>query len=604
MTQNNDVRYCPKCGERNSGVTNFCFACGNELVMNKENGQGGTYTEGEKAIDGTVDLGAPVEKVGEKIQDDLLTDNRKAAPDTVSAQTVADEKTDKSAKSSVLSDSAKSSEEQRADKPNGRVRRFSLPSYAGDATVLPEINRRDATDQLKKTSTVMLIISALLFLMFFAPFVKVRTEYMDGQYYDVRFSPAEFMKLSRNAMENHTNSSLKLTEEYIEYENLQSQIGNYAYDGTLTPYQSSLMEDYAEASMTIYLMRNVVSPKVNLVGAGALSLIYLVIAVVSSVLSIIGLALISRSGKHRMTHKVLNWGKRWTMVLTVLVPLCILVMMHAGHLCFGGYISDFGNRGVKMAWGGIMSLIVWIAFVLGTVYTCMVEYSEQKDSEKRFAAMIKGLALACAFVAVLSMFLSAIAVKIKTPSGYSGRYLIRASDIYEMGANDVNYYTSDTTSTTDEEFIDFVKGMANGGRKSRDVIKVFGLAVFREGDVSALFTLSSVIQILLMIILTVLMKRNLSCVLDQKQREKPAATLMLSAVLAFINLCLNIALSVVCYTNLGSEVGKYVLFSIGVGPILTVISIFAMIIVFVIRKPKERAPEYDNPDTSYAPYII
>ena len=139
---------------------------------------------------------------------------------------------------------------------------------------------------------------------------------------------------------------------------------------------------------------------------------------------------------------------------------------------------------------------------------------------------------------------------------------------------------------------------------SRSFIKVFDLAAFREGDFSAIFTLCSVMQIIYMIMLTVLMNHNLTVATEEDKTEKPTMTIILTTALALINLVLDIVVSVVCYLNIGSEVGKYVLFTIGIGPVISTVCIFAIIVLFVLRAPKEKVPEYDNPDTSYAPYIV
>ena len=77
-----------------------------------------------------------------------------------------------------------------------------------------------------------------------------------------------------------------------------------------------------------------------------------------------------------------------------------------------------------------------------------------------------------------------------------------------------------------------------------------------------------------------------------------------SATCVLIYLVLAILVSMVCNNNIGDEMSHYVMISLGRGPILATIFTTVAIAAMSIRGKKITSREYDNPDVSYAPYVI
>ena len=161
MAQNNEACFCPKCGERNDGVTDFCYVCGTFLTDKK-----GVYVSSDGG-----GIGEPVS----------------TAPAAVGVK------------------------KRTADRDPSRNK----------AVVSSVENKASATFAAKRHAFVTFVLAAALLLLLFAPAVSVGTEYDGGVDCYVTYTPIEFLKLGATSFGIIEVSD----EEYENYRKLEKSIG-------------------------------------------------------------------------------------------------------------------------------------------------------------------------------------------------------------------------------------------------------------------------------------------------------------------------------------------------------------------------------------------
>lgn len=533
MSQNNDVRSCPKCGALVSTSLTKCGVCGAVLDAKDNAAVGVTRSRSESRI------------------------------------------------------------------KYGREEDF----YAGGASVTTHKSSQAVRSNAKKQALVMFVIAVTLCLIFFAPFVSVRTQYNDMSAYDVKLSSLDFLNMGIKAMSYHNVTALKQTDEYLSYQLLANQVAVIPKDGSVSSNHLAILAEYAKSSITVYLMRSEVSAKFNLNVALVMSAIYIITAIVALMLSMAALVA-NRSEKEPKKQTALGGAKKTLLFLITITPAYVMALLHAGHFSLSGIVNGFGGLGTRMAWGAVLCMLLFAAGVFQVCKKRIDGILGEKDNRVRFSALTGVIALACATIAVFAMFTACITVKTVTPYGNRRGVAIKAGDVYEFNYDDVYYYTQRVNTATEESLADMAMDICDGVVSSRESLQLFNTCAFWSGDVSGLYTFLAVVQIISLIFLGIITKKLILRIVDGDKGEKPQFSLLVGTFASLMYLGLSIALSFLCYTNLPTTVGRYVLFTIGIGPIFVILGVAGVIVSLTLRQPKSVAVQYDRPDVSYAPYVI
>ena len=474
--------------------------------------------------------------------------------------------------------------------------------YAGGASVRAVKSESEEKSDIKRHALVLFIIAATLCILFFAPFVSVRTQYNEYSTYDVKLSPVDFVKLRVKASSYLNDADLALTHEYQEYLTDKNNIGYLPSSAMLTGTQMEMVARCTKSALTVHMMRNDVSAKFNLTFALAFSAVYIIAALLALILSAFALSAIF-SGKTPKKQRALGGAQKTVLFIISIIPAYIITLMHAARFGLSGDMSGFGRLGARMAWGAALVVIVFVAIIAHVCKRRLKDAAGEKG-QIRFVVITRVIALACVAVATLSMFIGCLSIKTASAYGNKKSVSVKAADIYDMNYNDSYYYLQKTDLTTAEEFISYAERVAEGVTDSRSALEIFYVSAYWGGDVSDICTFISVMQILLMLSLGVVSKKMINVILSKSKFEKPQFSLFLSSLFSIVHLGLCIALSAICYTNMGFELGKYATVSVGVGPIFTVICISGVVASLLIHAPEIKEREYDKPDVSCAPYVV
>ena len=215
---------------------------------------------------------------------------------------------------------------------------------------------------------------------------------------------------------------------------------------------------------------------------------------------------------------------------------------------------------------------------------------------------------------IIAIFAPAIKISLASPEDADDRDSItyKAKDLYFTDKNDIQVYVNTPSSTFTSELLSTVSDIFDSKNKEdvetrhffNDVVMGVGRRN-NSGFYIAVQILTELSLILISFLLLALGRRYLFSADCDKAIKWLKALLMLTATaLSVIYIVLAIdAASVV--NNSYSGVLSYVIkVGIGVSPILLLLDSIFMAFTFSTEEKKYIDTDYDNPDVSYAPYVI
>ena len=572
MSNINSVIYCPKCGEANHGLVHFCFSCGTRLV--------------NFSADNTSTVNAmPAHSYG----------TAQPSRDAMYAPTVE--------KRSTFEQTVHNTASQTV---YGGVEGAKKSSLASRTTVSVQHGVKGYFPKTRACALILLAISFLMLLAAFLPMVKVDTAYNDTSSFSTSFSPTEILSIAMDSVGATTEEDY--LEEYQNYTSLRIKVQNINFDANLQRSQKNTLKDYAKSALKMHMMSGEGSPKANLVVAGIVTLVYIFAAVATFVYAFV-LAAFYNSLNAPNVDGLLKLVKSLVAIVLVLMPVYMMLMLQTAHFSHGFGIMNFADSGAGLAWYGIIMLIVVIAAVAFMCFKSFSHIFKKESASKDYALISRVAALLCLVLAVLAVFLPFASVQLATMKNgevLTESFSVSVNNFYELSYSDASYYTSMTNMYSKSDLLLLIDNIVNG-RVSYDSMgaDMFNKIAFRYNiGIEYLYTIIGIFALITAFVLVLFVMAVMRLVLSKRMIRHKKALMAFSLMSTSIHLALSILISVVCNVNMNSDIAHYVLISVGAGPILSVILTLVAVVLLSIRSKSETLCEHDNPDVSYAPYVV
>ena len=551
MSQNNDIRFCSKCGAKNDKMAKFCFECGAQFS-------------------------------GGETQD--------AAVDSVNASL--ENEADESMSHELQSDGADlydpAAEEPTEEKPKKVVRKIG-----------------DGANRVRAFISMIALI-AFVFL-FFAPVATVRKVDVnrDGYADSIDYSPFDAIDTLEGVFSNidKRGESNKVDYQYDSNGYANTGNGDFAYS---TEGSVINMNSGAGFNRGTLPGDGTAMPNLSFWFAAVVVCIFAVTIVVGLIASAV--ALVDGKYDDEKARKRLRISRSVIMFLLSIVPIVILSLMHTCHSNYMGTKAGIYNVGVKMAYGGVIMLLICILAFLQITITYISRIVGTKKVKERYTVITRATAFVAVIIAAFAIFLPCISARFaisKSKGADVKTYGISAAEIHELTDSEWDFYYVQGDLISDEQFIHMVSGISSKNKRNSYLADtLLHITMFISRDSKNMYTLMSMVQFVLMIMISVLIRGMFKSIFERKTFEHQGVFLVLTTLLSVIYLILTIVISAVSYSGMSYQMALRASFSIGASPIVMSVCMIITIIALNIREPEVKSIEYDNPDVSVAPYVI
>ena len=308
--------------------------------------------------------------------------------------------------------------------------------------------------------------------------------------------------------------------------------------------------------------------------------------------------------------RMISYAERTVVALLAASPAYLVVLMQTANFHFGFDVPNFGDRGVSFAAGGIILLVMAALALIYAFVKFISSMIGKETSALESGSKMKIAASILLVIALVCMFLPCISVGFAAPGKRSVQtetHYIYPQSMYEFASNDVTYLNDIANNVPEEFFVEWVysgvkehEGFGNAAMDALNWVSfhyVDGMPVvfgFIAGfHVFAVLALSLAIVILL------------AFVIRKRAVKRPKALLFFINVLTTGYLLMNLTLIIINNVSMSSSVRSRVIFNVGIAPIAAVVCTVIASILFAIPARRNSAvSEYDDPDVSYAPYVV
>lgn len=456
---------------------------------------------------------------------------------------------------------------------------------------------------------VMLLVAALMLVLSFFPFAQMKLDVSGIYISDVKCSNADSIMITGFSFVN-------LSEEDIEKTKLYESVkDNYS------PYQNmiggSISKDDAyrltKTVMYLSLMREDSEPTVSTILCSAVSLIYVISCFMLFLVCLRSLLAEMRSRKsgHGNANRLYNkscvslWG---AFMLLPLVGFCFYKLCGCGFLSSRLFLlRDFGFSPaffVSLAVSGVLSVVVLVKRIKAL-----------KRREKGSLAKSTKSNLKTCIISVLlavMIFIPGMRFDFSQRVGIEKEYERRDMSISEF--LEVSQETTDSYASTSLEMnywrLSTIRNQVFEGGENEALLlnNYYNTLVMGYGreDVRPVFIAIILVSAALLLSLVWLVKRCLREIFfDLPVSSKQSVLKRLTALLALAEFGLMIAVKVIFEQYLFGNIVKMVQINLSVAPILMfVLAILLLAGSKRTKKYKAIDREYDNPDVSYAPYVV
>ena len=599
MSNLKSVIYCPKCGEANYGVVHFCFSCGTRLANPEADNTNGKYAVNMHSYGAM----PTVQNTGyvnlNTSGDDQATQNVYTTP--ASHSEVHD------APSAQAVNGYGAAYEPAIVRGSANVSNVKKQASTARATVYSQRGVKGYFYKTRACALILLAISVLMLLASFLPMVKTETSVTDTSSFTVSFSPTEILSLGIDSL--GSASSEDYLDEYQNYISLRSTVEKIDFDTNLLQSQKTALKNYAKSSLKLRLMSGEESPKANLIVATIVSIAYIFASVLTFVFAFILCAFYSRL-RNENVESFFRLVKSLVAIILVLLPVYMMLMLQTANFSYGFEIGHFGNQGSGLAWYGIIMVIVIIAAIGLMSARCFSQLFKKEAGSKDYTLACKVVALVCLILAVVAMFMPFAKIQLAAIDSYgvvkTESMSVSVNNFYELSSEDVAYLTSIADSYSKTELLLHIASIVSGRELSDSVdTEIFNTVAFRYNEgIEYVYTLIGIFAILSALIISLFVLAIMRLILSKVMIKRKKGLIIGTAACVLIYLVLAILVSMVCNNNIGDEMSHYVMISLGRGPILATIFTTIAIASMSIRGKKTTSREYDNPDVSYAPYVI
>jgi len=456
---------------------------------------------------------------------------------------------------------------------------------------------------------VMLLVAALMLVLSFFPFAQMKLD-VSGMYIsDVKCTNADSIMITGFSFMN-------LSEEDIEKTKLYESVkDNYS------PYQNmiggSISKDDAyrltKTVMYLSLMREDSEPTVSTILCSAVSLIYVISCFMLFLVCLRSLLAEMRSRKsgHGNANRLYNkscvslWG---ALMLLPLVGFCFYKLCGCGFLSSGLFLlRDFGFSPaffVSLAVSGVLSVVVLVKRIKA------LKRRERGSLAKSTKSNLKTCIISVLLAVMI--FIPGMRFDFSQRVGIEKEYErldMSISEFLEVSQETTDSYVSTSLemnywrlSTIRNQIFE---GNGNEALLLNNCYNTLVMGYGRE-DVRPVFIAIILVSAALLLSLVWLVKRCLREIFfDLPVSSKQSVLKRLTALLALAEFGLMIAVKVIFDQYLFGNIAKMVQINLSVAPILMfVLAVLLLAGSKRTKKYKAIDREYDNPDVSYAPYVV
>lgn len=461
---------------------------------------------------------------------------------------------------------------------------------------------------------VLFILSVLILGLAFCPIVYTEAELENGIEARIEYSAFDGLRVAYSSFRfmtvkgaNATGTGVKLAEQYKELAR--------SYRGGATSFgEERLLKAIAENELLVTLMFRSSPIRVSYILAAVVGALYIIVALVMFLFATRSLISAIANRHHvsagRDRHFDRSVGILWLLML--LLPVLSYAFMAMCNFGTVGTLSVFCKGGRGLSFGFYLSLVVEI---FGSALYLVMYLRELKRSNKgSFSDKTKVDFKSCilSLVIIICTFLPIFSINLVRYTASTYREETVYFDIYdisELSNSEIKKYSSVSRVQNMEKLEDYRNAAMDGRASGIDSFssEIYNTLVIGYGrfDISILNIAIMGVLVLLVIIAALLIRATLNSLFfgyENREKIKKLKILLLIAALAYCGL--GAALYVIGNSCVTATLQNYLSMSVGIGPVIIAALSIWVVTTLRSRKVSFIDSEYDNADTSYAPYVI
>ena len=441
---------------------------------------------------------------------------------------------------------------------------------------------------------IVFLIAAVMLILAFCPFAYTVSQREGWKDVTLRYNAVDTVSMA-------VRSFFFLDEEELR--------GTELYKDILTDTNEARA---MKKGLLLMVMSRDASIRLTVVLAAVVSVVYICLCILFLLLAAFDLLgdLITIKKKRGPQHECSRPSDGMLLAILCILPLLIFTFGQMSHFGLGAIYENYTGGGNGLSWGLITSITVAL---IGALFVFLknglnLTFLPEKYFNKQTAKSI----VCCALVAVviLSVFLPCIDLHVSTPNGKQTRSVLLApTDIHEMTADDIEYYQSNNSNTCREELDSQINEalttFVHDDTLSWRMLVTFMTGV-RRNNVNYLYGIVMTTTILTLISACVLLWLLLHKVFMRGRLGFLITVFKLVTLISStINFIMYMVLILVLKANLTGDMLLRMDPTLSVGAFLMIICAIAALLVKVKAKRQIQVDRaYDNPDVSYAPYVI
>ena len=461
---------------------------------------------------------------------------------------------------------------------------------------------------------VLLILSVLILGLAFCPIVYTEAELDNGIDARIEYSAFDSLRVAYSSFQFMTVKGAQATRAGVRLDGQYDFLAGSYQGGEFSFKEKMLLKSIAENELLVTL-KFISSPvRISYIVAAVTGALYIIVAAVmffAAARSLIGAV----ANRHHVSdgrdkHFDRAVGMLWLVAL--LLPVLSYTFMQMCNFASTGTLAAFNKGGKGLAFGFFITVAVAL---LGSVLYLVKYLREAKRSNKgRFSDKAKVDFKSCilSLIIIICTFLPMFSINLVryTASTYREETVyLDVYDISELSGADVKKYSSVSRVESMKRLEEYRDDAINGRITDTDIfaVEVYNTLVIGYGrfDISILNIAVMGVIVLLVLISVFLIRATLNSLflgIESTKKIKRLKILLFIAALAYLGL--GTALYVIGNSCVTETLENYL--DISMGPGLVIVAALSIWVVTTLRSRKVSFidAEYDNADTSYAPYVV
>lgn len=460
---------------------------------------------------------------------------------------------------------------------------------------------------LKKTLTNVIVFASALLLLLFAfisPISFAEVEVDSNDEYTLELSMLDGVRFFVSSLRSLSAEELEELE-YFEEDGRRSKNDSISEQF----YDSDESNKSFKKLFMLTLMHQNSELRFATVANTLIGITYVTVCIVVFVIALISLFVSLISGKTLETAA--NKAERGMLLALLLLPVALLSSLQLANFGYSKLFLEMRVIKIGAAFGFYALLLLLLAVNAWIIYNRIWESGmDARTIISRFGIK-EIISMICVIILVISAFLPSMSVTIgrtKKNKTVETTEHIYGTDMADFDDRTRNYYKNISEDETREIFD---RAWDEKNSRFESVADLLGRSLVRNAASSSLpiYIFKHLITLISLIICASILVRQSDYILKRTRvatMQKAAkiwltlftvASFVLSEILLIIA---NGARTTWDFTDVRYELT----YELGISPVLSLICV--ILICFALGKEKEitNKPSYDNPDVSYAPYVV